>query len=161
MPSVTLPARGNVDAAEAPNGVVRRRSGCAVAAACAVAMIAAACGADDFANKPRPAKPLQLTGVITDDAVEIQPNEIGAGPVIINISNQTDDSHTITLEGDRVRERVGPVNPLDAAAIQKTLPPGSYRVTAGSSSATAQEIPPGILTVGAPRDTSSDDTLLP
>ena len=125
-------------------------------------LLLAACGGeDDFANKPRPPIPLQLTGVITEDEVTISPSQVGAGPVILNVSNQTKQPHTLTLEGAEVDESVGPIRPLDTATIQKTLKPGSYLVKAGSPQAMPREIQPGTLTIGPERDTSSDDLLLP
>ena len=65
--------------------------------------VAAGCGEDDFKNEKRPPVPMELTGVIQEDKVTISPNgrdrKIGAGPFLIIISNQTEDAHTVTLEG--------------------------------------------------------------
>jgi hypothetical protein len=121
----------------------------------------AACGEDDFANRPRPPIPVELTGVIQDDKVTLSPAKVGAGPVLITISNQAKAAHTVTLEGEAVRERVGPVNPLDTATIQKTLQPGRYRVGAGSARAVAREITPAELRVGKQRPKSSNEVLQP
>jgi hypothetical protein len=126
-----------------------------------LAVAGAGCGGSDFKNKPRPAVPLELTGVIQQSKVTISPNKVGAGPILITISNQTKDSHTVTLEGDRVKERVGPVNPLDTATIQKSLAPGTYEVRAGSSVAVPKEIAPATLTIGRRRANSSNRVLLP
>lgn len=129
----------------------------------AVTLPVAGCGGeDDYVRKPRPAITLQLTGVITEDEISIQPNNVGAGPIILNVSNQTDEPHTVSLEGEGIApERVGPIKPLDTATIQKKLDPGTYEVKAGSSAAPARRIAPGTLTIGQPRDNSSDDLLLP
>jgi hypothetical protein len=127
----------------------------------AVAMSAAGCGEEDFENRPRPPVPVELTGVIQEDKVTVSPSRVGAGPILITISNQTEDAHTVTLEGETIRERVGPVNPLDTATIQKTLKQGSYEVLAGSERAVAREIDPAELTIGKPRKSSSDELLLP
>src|SRR5256885_11350022 len=78
------------------------------------------CGGGDFKNKPRPPVPVELTGVIQPDKVSVSPNRVGAGPVLITLSNQTNDAHTVTLEGETVKELIGPVNPQDTATIQKT-----------------------------------------
>ena len=124
----------------------------------------AGCGGDDdFENRPRPPVPLQLTGVITDARVTVSPDSVGAGPVVITVSNQTDESRTITLEGgpDNIRERVGPINPLDTATLQKTLEQGDYTVRVGSERAVAREIRPAELKIGAPRKSASDRVLLP
>jgi hypothetical protein len=126
-----------------------------------VALCAVGCGEEDFENRPRPPVPVELTGVIQDDRVTVSPSRVGAGPILITISNQTEDAHTVTLEGERIRERVGPVNPLDTATIQRTLRQGSYEVSAGSEQAVAREIAPAELTIGRPRKSSSDELLLP
>ena len=121
----------------------------------------AACGEKDFANHPRPPIPVELTGVIQESKVTVSPAKVGAGPVLITLSNQTKAAHTVTLEGESVRERIGPVNPLDTATIQKTLQPGRYRVSAGSARAVPREIVPAELTVGKERSNSSNNVLQP
>jgi hypothetical protein len=118
-------------------------------------------GGKDFANKPRPPVTLQLTGVITKQKVTISPNKVGAGPVAITVSNQTPQTRTLTLAGNGVQERVGPINPLDTATLQKTLTPGRYTVTAGSEAATARSVRPAHLIIGKQRPSASDKVLLP
>jgi hypothetical protein len=126
------------------------------------ALLVAGCGGGDkFKNEARPPTPVQLTGVLTDKGVTISPKRVGAGPVILTVSNQTSGAHTITLEGNGTKDTVGPVNPLATAMLQQTLQPGTYTVKAGSKQATANEIPPGMLTVGKARPSSSNELLLP
>ena len=122
---------------------------------------ATGCGKKDFANTPRPAPPVELTGVIRDREVTISPAKVGAGPVQITISNQTNAAHTLTLEGETLSERVGPVNPQGTGTIQKTLKPGRYEVTAGSARAVPHEIRPARLTIGKERPNSSNEVLQP
>jgi hypothetical protein len=131
------------------------------AAVFAAGAVVAGCGEEDFANNPRPPVPVELTGVVQDDAVTISPARIGAGPVLITISNQTQRDTTITLEGSTTRTRVGPVPPLDTATIQRTLDPGLYEVRAGSDVALPEEIRPAELEIGRERRSSSNDLLLP
>jgi hypothetical protein len=122
------------------------------------------CGEDDFENEPRPPVARQLTGVITEEKVTISPNELGAGPVVITISNQTEVAHTVTLEsasGGTIREQAGPINPLDTGTIQRTLEQGDYTVKAGSERAVEREIEPAVLRIGADRKSGSDELLLP
>jgi hypothetical protein len=131
-----------------------------------VGILVSGCGGEDFQNEPRPPVSIELTGVIQDKGVTISPNRVGAGPIEITISNQTKAAHTITLEGEpaggnRVRERVGPVNPLDTATVQKTLRPGTYEVRAGSERAVPREIAPAALTVGRERRDSNSQLLQP
>ena len=124
--------------------------------------IFAGCGGEeDFANDPRPAAPIQLTGVITDKGVTVSPDRVGAGPIILLISNQTDDARTVTLEGAGTTDTVGPVNPQDVAKLQQTLEMGDYTVKAGSAKAVAKELAPATLRVGKARKSSSDQVLLP
>ena len=126
------------------------------------ALAAAGCGEEDFKNEPRPPVPMELTGVIQDDKVTVSPSKnIGAGPFVITISNQTDSEHTITLEGESIQEEVGPVAPLDTATIQRKLAPGTYEVKAGSAKALPKGIAPAALNVGAERRNSNSDLLLP
>jgi hypothetical protein len=134
----------------------------AIFAAVAAAIVMAGCGEDDFENEPRPPVPMELTGVIQDDKLTVSPSRnIGAGPFVITISNQTEAEHTITLEGESIVEEVGPVAPLDTATIQRTLAPGSYEVRAGSARAVRREITPASLDIGAERKNSNSELLLP
>lgn len=128
-------------------------------------MIAAAfiagCGEDDFKNEARAPVREALTGVIQDDEVTVSPSKLGAGPVEITISNQTDQDHSITLEGESIIDRQGPVAPGDTVTIQKTLEPGSYEVKAGSEKAVPKEIRAAVLEIGKKRRNSNNELLLP
>jgi hypothetical protein len=139
--------------------VVTRVRACA-AAALAAALLAG-CGEDDFKNEARAPVREALTGVIQDDAVTVSPSKLGAGPVEITISNQTDSNRSITLEGKSIIERAGPVAPGGTATLQKTLAPGSYEVKAGSTKAVRHEIRPAVLRIGKERKNSNNDVLLP
>jgi hypothetical protein len=121
----------------------------------------ASCGGEDFKNEARAPIREALTGVIQDDEVTVSPSKLGAGPVEITISNQTDANHSITLEGDSIVERAGPVAPGGTATLQKTLAPGSYEVRAGSKKAVTHEIRPAVLRIGKQRKNSNNDLLLP
>ena len=126
------------------------------------ASTAAGCGgSSQFKNEPRAPAPVQLTGVIRDDKLTVSPDRVGAGPIIIIISNQTQQAHTVTLDGVATKDTVGPVNPLDTAKIQQTLKQGRYTVKAGSTRARAHEIAPATLSVGPQRRDSSNQVLLP
>lgn len=121
----------------------------------------AGCGDEDFANDPSPPVRVELTGVIQADSVSVSPRRLGAGPVRITISNQTEDTHTVTLEGESLTARSGNVSPGDTTTLQNTLAPGSYEVRAGSERAVAKEIEPATLQIGSERPASNNDLLLP
>jgi hypothetical protein len=126
------------------------------------AVLIAGCGDEDFENKARAPVRIQLTGVIQQDQVTVSPaRNLGAGPFEITISNQTDDPHTIRLEGGSVIEEAGPVQPDDTVSIRRTLDPGSYEVVAGSEKAVTKEIEPAVLDIGPERKDSNSDLLLP
>jgi hypothetical protein len=135
---------------------MRAGAGLAIAA-----VIVAGCGEDDFKNEARAPVREALTGVIQDDKVTVSPSRVGAGPVEITISNQTKAEHSVTLEGESIVERQGPVGPGDTVTIQKTLTRGNYEVKAGSEKAVPREIRPAILRIGKERQNSNNDLLLP
>jgi len=138
------------------------KSGRDVALLLAGAILVTGCGSGShFKDKPRPPVPVQLTGVVTDRGVQISPHRVGAGPVILIVSNQTSGPHTVTLEGNGSTDTVGPINPMGTGKLQQTLSPGSYTVKAGSTQASSFEIPPGKVTVTKARQNSSSDLLLP
>jgi hypothetical protein len=120
-------------------------------------------GGEDFKNKPRPPAPIQLTGVINNTTVSVEPSRVGAGPVTLVIANLSRQSHTVTLQGgpEDTNEQVGPINPQDTGTIQETLKQGTYTVTAGSDRATARVISPATIEVGPKRKSSADQVLLP
>lgn len=137
---------------------------CAFALLATAGMSAAGCGGGThFKNHPRAPAPVQLTGVIRDNRLTVSPNRVGAGPIILLVSNQTQDAHTVVVSGGGGDEDtiVGPVNPLDVAKIQQDFKEGTYTVKAGSKAAVAHQPKPATLHVGPPRRDSSDQVMLP
>ena len=134
----------------------------------------AGCGDKDFKNQPRPPVAVQLTGVITKSKVVVSPNRLGGGPIVLTVSNQTPDSHKVQLVGNatggnqstkvqQVKETVGPVNPMDTATIQQTLPEGQYEVRALFEKAIpeSKRVEPATLIIGRSRPSGSNKLLLP
>jgi hypothetical protein len=135
-----------------------RRVGALVAVA---ATLVAGCGDEDFENEPRPPVPIGMSGVINGSEVNVSPSRVGAGPVVITVSNQTQRPRTITLEGESLVAEEGPIAPGDTATIQRTLSPGSYEVRAGSETAVRKEIAPAVIDIGPERPASNNDLMLP
>lgn len=131
------------------------------AAVTALSVAVLGCGGKDYPRRPKPPVPLQIGGVITDQKVTVSPSAFGAGPVTLVVSNQDRVSHTITLQGQGIRERVGPINPGDTATLQKSLKRGRYAVQAGSERALPREITPARLEVGNPRPNGNDYLTFP
>ena len=141
--------------------VGRNRTAALLAGVLGVLVIGGCGDDDDFENEPRPPVPVQLSGVITDSEVSVEPRSVGAGPIVLIVANNTDQAHTITLDGPSGTEEVGPINPADTGRIQHNLDQGSYEIRAGSDEAQEDEIEPARLAVGPKRPSSSNDVLLP
>lgn len=128
------------------------------------ALALAGCGgSDEYANKPRPPAPINVTAAITDDRVEVSPSTFGAGPIILIIANQSAESHEITLETDEpaegkpgIRQKTSPINPRGTAELQVDVPEGTYSVSTGS-----EDVRPAALDVGGTRESAQNDLLQP
>jgi hypothetical protein len=129
----------------------------------AVLPMAGCGGGGDFKDKPRPAVPIELSGVITNSSVTVEPSHLGAGPITLVISNLSAQAHTVTIEGGpkNTTDKVGPIQPQDTGTLQEDLLPGTYTVKAGSSHATFRELRPATLRIGKRRESSSGKVLLP
>ena len=141
----------------------RIRIGVLASGVASAAVLVAGCGGGkDFADQPRPAAPAQLSGVITDTGVTVSPNRVGAGPVVILVSNQTQQAKTLELDGANIAPvHTAPIDPSDTGSIKETLDPGTYTVKAGSTRATAKTLRPAQLVIGKARPDSNDQVGLP
>ena len=138
----------------------KRRMETSLLVAAALMLTGIGCG-EDFDNDPREPVSIELTGVIQPQRLTVAPETVGAGPISITISNQTEEAHRVTLEGASVRETVGPINPMDTATLQKTVVQGTYEIRAGGEDGGSTEIRPARLRVGRPREPSNNRVLLP
>lgn len=140
-------------------GNARPRAGfriSAVGACCALCLAAAGCGSDDFENEPRPPSPIELTAAIDDDSVSIAPSDPGAGLVNVTVSNQSDETTSLVLEGPTSASS-NDIPPGGTGTIKASLEQGDYEAMAGAEI----DIKPAKLKVGPPRDTSQNELLLP
>ena len=134
------------------------------AAALAVGLLFSACGSeDDYANEPRPPAPITIAANITEERISVSPNEFGAGPISLIVSNQTDAAQKVTLETDElggtqggIRQTTSPINPGGTATIKVDVREGTYKVSTDGAGVDAAQ-----LEVGAPRESSQNDLLLP
>jgi hypothetical protein len=129
-----------------------------------VAAALAGCGGDseDYANRPRPASPINVTAAISDKKISISPKEFGAGPITIIVSNQTSAEQTVTLEteelgGDKpgLKESSDPIAPSGTGTLEASVREGTYavRVSEGPE--------PVTLEVGPDRASAQDKLLQP
>jgi hypothetical protein len=135
--------------------------------AISVAMLVAGCGAsNDYANNQRPAKLVQVDVNVTDTRVLVSPSRLGAGPVVVIVSNQSGRSRDVTLappEGStsaclEADASSGPINPMGTAKLKVDLVEGDCLISAGPSRRAPR---PALLTVGRERPSAQAELLLP
>jgi hypothetical protein len=128
------------------------------------------CGsAGTFANKPRPATPVDLTVYINNQRVSVSPASVGAGEVIFIVTNQADKAESLTIHrGGQSLANTGPINPQSTQQVTVDFNrPGQYTMsTTGSGGTDAQAsgrspIQPASLRIGAKRAGSSNALLQP
>lgn len=131
----------------------------------------AVCGCGNrtrFANRPRPATPINLTVYIGPGRVSVSPSKIGGGPVVFLVTNQSRRAQSLSVApagGGTALASTGPINPQGTAQVTVNLTRGDYFVasSSGAASDASQSFPtgvnPGRVHVGPPRP-SADGTLL-
>lgn len=137
-----------------------RRMG-ALATASTMLLAAAGCGEEaSYSNEPRPPQPIVLTAAITQAEVSVSPDRVGAGPVSLVITNQTNAAQEITFEtagGDAgFTQQTGPINPGDTATLKADLPRGKVSVKVRGNG-----IAPAELEVGKRRGSAQNELLQP
>jgi hypothetical protein len=135
----------------------------AVAAIAGSALAAGCGGGGPRANVPRPPRPVTLTAAIHDDVVQVSPARVGAGLIVLIVSNQTARPQRVTFEtdelgGDRPGRRASsPVIPARGTGrLTIDARSGRYAVHVGGRAIRAAHV-----RVGAPRRSSQNDLLLP
>jgi hypothetical protein len=134
------------------------RSGCVPLAALLSALAAAGCGGSEERNsEPRPPATIEVSVTIEEDEVSVDPGRFGAGPITLVASNQSRASHRLSIDGPRIRQSVGPINPQDTATLKVTVRPGEYTVAADGTAA----VQPAKLTIGPERPSAQNELLQP
>lgn len=132
---------------------------------CAVVLAVSGCGSDNnYANEPRPPSPITVTASISGQRVSVSPTPIGAGPITLVVTNQTDRSRELVLESDDaagsgkagIRQQTGPINPQGTASLKANLETGTYAVRVKGDSIRA-----GRLEVGRERASAQNELLQP
>src|SRR5436305_11502648 len=83
----------------------------------------AGCGSSGhFANVPSPPTPINLTVYINDQRVSVSPSFVGAGPVVLIVTNQASTAQSLTVlpAGASAAQPVadtGPINPSATTQI--------------------------------------------
>jgi hypothetical protein len=130
-----------------------------------VTVAAAGCGSSegDYANKPRPASPINVTAAVTDDRISVSPKTFGAGPIVMIVSNQTSERQTVTLETEELggskpglRKSTNPIGPRSTATLKVDVRQGTYAVSTRGGN-----IEPATVEVGKARKSAQDELLQP
>src|SRR5579875_461590 len=102
----------------------------------ATALGVASCGSTQkFANRARPPLPVNLTVYINDSHVSVSPGEVGAGPVIFEVTNGASRAESLAIvpgsaAGGQALASTGPINPQATAQVSVDLTrSGNYTVT--------------------------------
>jgi hypothetical protein len=125
------------------------------------AALLAGCGSDDtYKNTARPAAPIVVGVQIDDQRVRVSPQQFGAGPITLVISNQSSASQQVTLETagsakGRRPVQTGPISPRETASVRATVVQGTYALRVGDGTESAN------LTIVRPRPSSQNDLLQP
>lgn len=124
-------------------------------------------GVTHFADKPRPATPVDLSVYVNDQQVSVSPSRAGAGPVIFYVASSASHTELVTVQparsGATASATTGPINPGSTAQVQVDLAQGRYAVTASTAGATAgvRAPKPARVQITAPRPGSNNAVLQP
>jgi hypothetical protein len=124
---------------------------------CVLAVALGACGSSDDRDKDRPPVPINISVQLGAQKVTVSPARFGAGPITMLVANQSGASQTVTIDGPRVRQSVGPINPEATATLKVTVQPGEYTL----ATAEAAGLRPARLAVGPERPSAQNTLNLP
>jgi hypothetical protein len=129
----------------------------------AVLALAGCGGSEQRDNELRPAAPITLTGAIHEDGLQISPASVGAGTIVLIVSNQSGKPQKVTFETDEIagktagRQASSPViAPSTTGRLTIDAREGTYSVHVADSSIRAARV-----FVGPPRKSAQDQLLLP
>jgi hypothetical protein len=142
-----------------PFAIVRRT----VFLAVSIAALAGCGGSQTRENGLRPPTPVTLTGVIHADGIQVSPARVGAGTVVLVVSNQSRTPQTVTFETDELGGKRGG----NRASSPEIAPGSTGRLTIitreGDYSVHTQDdaIRAARVKIGPPRKSAQDRLLLP
>jgi hypothetical protein len=131
--------------------------------ALALVSVAGCGGGGDYANKPRPPAPINVTAAITNSKISVSPRRFGAGPIVLIISNQSSSAQKVTFETDELggdqpgrKFNTTPINPRATATLKVDVRQGRWKLSASEDA-----VRPAALRVGRKRDSAQNDLLQP
>ena len=126
--------------------------------------VAVGCGGDDRrVNVPRPAPLVNLTAAVQDDVIRVSPSSVGAGQIVLIISNQSGQPQRVTFRTDELggarggRTASSPMIPAKSTGrLTIDAREGRYSVSVADDAIRAAPV-----FVGPPRKSGQDRVLLP
>ena len=129
-----------------------------------VACALAGCGGsgEDYANKPRPATPINVTAAISTKKISLSPKTFKAGPTVFIVSNQSGAEQVVTLQTEElggnqpgIKASTDPIAPRGTGNLKVDVREGTYELSA------KQGPPPVTLEVKGERKSAQDTLLQP
>jgi hypothetical protein len=120
-------------------------------------------GGGDYANKPRPPAPINVTAAITNSRVSVSPKRFGAGPIVLIISNQSSSAQKVIFQTDELggslpgrKFDTTPINPRGTATLKVDVREGDWKLSTGDGGIRAAAV-----SVGQERKSAQGDLLQP
>ena len=120
-------------------------------------------GGEERVNEPRPAPLVNLTAAVQDDVIRVSPSSVGAGQIVLVISNQSDQPQRVTFRTDELggarggRTASSPMIPAKSTGrLTIDAREGRYSVSVADDDIRAAPV-----FVGPPRESGQDRVLLP
>ena len=120
-------------------------------------------GGGEYANKPRPPAPINVTAAITNSRVNVSPERFGAGPIVLIISNQSSSAQKVIFETDELggsqpgnKFDTTPINPRGTAMLKVDVREGDWKLGTGDDGIRAAAV-----SVGQQRKSAQNELLQP
>jgi len=132
--------------------------------AAVVACALAGCGGsgEDYANKPRPATPINVTAAISTKKISLSPKTFAGGPTVFIVSNQSGAEQVVTLQtqeigGDKpgLKASTDPIASRGTGNLKVDVREGTYELSVSDGP------PPVTLEVKGERKSAQDTLLQP
>jgi hypothetical protein len=126
-------------------------------------LLAGCGGGDDYANRPRPPAPINVTAAISNSRISISPHSFGAGPIVLIVSNQSSSAQEVTFATDELGGTepgrtfsTTPINPRGVATLKVDAREGDWELRTEDDAVRAAAV-----TVGKQRESAQNDLLQP
>jgi len=126
-------------------------------------LLAGCGGGGDYANRPRPPAPINVTAAISNSRISVSPRSFGAGPIVLIVSNQSSSAQEVTFATDELGAALPgrtfsttPINPRAVATLKVDVREGDWQLSTGDDAVRAAAV-----TVGKMRKSAQDALLQP